>query len=675
MDTCATTPRQKGYNQGEGMAFFRKLSRKPVYLRLKRENQGMASVIIRFGLWAFLLVGSVASAWGVGSSLGGEWATVESRLQQALDRDDFAGAGQAWEALRKLSDGSLHAALRLDYWAGCIDHEKGDAERAIHALHAAARRADQLGEPSIQGNSLWRLVSLQKADMDSSEVVGQFEQAIRLLEGAKDTVGLCAAWYELGAYWMESSKDAQGKMALETAGELAKAAHLLRAQATIQNYWGVYHISRGEFAEATQPSLQSLQVYEQLGLMSDVARTQNMVGTCLNRMGEVARSKQYLEAALKTAQKHGPKYVEASALTNLGVISQEGGAFDAALDYLLDAYELYRVLNHTAGQAACLNNIAFNYEQKGDFSQAIIYQKKALDMDRRNQDPYGEAISLCNLGEYHRQMGKFAQALDYYQQCEGKVLALGTTGIESYLYQGISDTYKATGDFEQALGYKEKVDSIQRLTENKGQDSAVGMVMEYEGMQQAQQLAHLEGKYQWMTWLAIIATILVLAAGTGWLIMILWKRRLNRELQQLDREMAAKDKELGNLQEKVAHLGEELERQKELLDVVKRENGEDAELSQDAFIAKLRARRHWPTFLAEFEMHHPAWLQELRSRYPELNSTDIRLLALAKLGLSTSEAADFLNITVAGIKKARQRIRKKLELENEDSLDRFLNSI
>ena len=55
-----------------------------------------------------------------------------------------------------------------------------------------------------------------------------------------------------------------------------------------------------------------------------------------------------------------------------------------------------------------------------------------------------------------------------------------------------------------------------------------------------------------------------------------------------------------------------------------------------------------------------------------MTKNDLRLAALLKMNLSSKEIASVLNITMEGVKKARQRFRKKLELSSEDSLENFV---
>ena len=53
--------------------------------------------------------------------------------------------------------------------------------------------------------------------------------------------------------------------------------------------------------------------------------------------------------------------------------------------------------------------------------------------------------------------------------------------------------------------------------------------------------------------------------------------------------------------------------------------------------------------------------------YPEVSNNDLRLMSLLKMNLSSKEIANILNISVEGVKKVRYRLRKKLNLNTEES--------
>lgn len=68
------------------------------------------------------------------------------------------------------------------------------------------------------------------------------------------------------------------------------------------------------------------------------------------------------------------------------------------------------------------------------------------------------------------------------------------------------------------------------------------------------------------------------------------------------------------------------------------------------------------------------FIQRLKAKYPDLSADDIKLCTYLRLQMSTKEIASIKMITIAGVNKSRNRIRKKLGLLPEENLSDFLNN-
>jgi hypothetical protein len=80
----------------------------------------------------------------------------------------------------------------------------------------------------------------------------------------------------------------------------------------------------------------------------------------------------------------------------------------------------------------------------------------------------------------------------------------------------------------------------------------------------------------------------------------------------------------------------------------------------------------WEIFKKRFEGAFPGYLIKLRLKYPTLSNAEERFFLLIKLGFNTQEIADLLGITANGVKKGRQRLRRRIELQPEEDLDKHI---
>ena len=83
----------------------------------------------------------------------------------------------------------------------------------------------------------------------------------------------------------------------------------------------------------------------------------------------------------------------------------------------------------------------------------------------------------------------------------------------------------------------------------------------------------------------------------------------------------------------------------------------------------------WRHFRSLFEQVYPGFLLRLRDKYPDLSPAELRLLILTKLNLSSREMANMLGVSIEAIRKARYRMRKKLDLKEESNLEALIQQI
>jgi DNA-binding CsgD family transcriptional regulator len=85
-----------------------------------------------------------------------------------------------------------------------------------------------------------------------------------------------------------------------------------------------------------------------------------------------------------------------------------------------------------------------------------------------------------------------------------------------------------------------------------------------------------------------------------------------------------------------------------------------------------KSNEDWDRFALYFDQVHNNFLTILKTKYPQLSATDLKLCAYLRLNLSSKEIAHILNISLKGVEVSRYRVRKKLNLPTETNLYDFL---
>lgn len=81
------------------------------------------------------------------------------------------------------------------------------------------------------------------------------------------------------------------------------------------------------------------------------------------------------------------------------------------------------------------------------------------------------------------------------------------------------------------------------------------------------------------------------------------------------------------------------------------------------------------TFEIQMDELHQEFFKKLKEQHPGLSNNDLRLCAYLKIGLSTKEIAEILNILPSSAFITRSRLRKKLNLAVDEDFHTFFNTL
>lgn len=155
------------------------------------------------------------------------------------------------------------------------------------------------------------------------------------------------------------------------------------------------------------------------------------------------------------------------------------------------------------------------------------------------------------------------------------------------------------------------------------------------------------------------------------------EREHNEEL--LHAEMEKKKAELAAIAMQISIKNDALIKVIESLHAIAPKLDQDAQKHIEEIILSIQNNinldSEWDKFLDYFNHVHENFIQKLKSRYPDLTTTDLKLCAYLRMQLSTKEMASMMNISVRGVEKARYRLRKKINLDTDSDLSEFIISI
>ena len=84
------------------------------------------------------------------------------------------------------------------------------------------------------------------------------------------------------------------------------------------------------------------------------------------------------------------------------------------------------------------------------------------------------------------------------------------------------------------------------------------------------------------------------------------------------------------------------------------------------------SKNEWQSFEKNLIKSHEEFVNRLTQKYPALTSKDIKLSIYLRMNLSSKEIAPLMNISFRGVELHRYRLRKKLGINQEESLYKFM---
>jgi CHAT domain-containing protein/Flp pilus assembly protein TadD len=176
---------------------------------------------------------------------------------------------------------------------------------------------------------------------------------------------------------------------------------------------GVAHASLHEFSQAETDLSKAAQMCEASSELTcgDVIRARGILAV---QHGQVESAKHYFEDSLQFARAHNDRFLEETALLNLGLTALRQGHYDEAIDWTAAAYQAATNLGASGEAQAAMGNLGWAYYNLGDSERSL---ELSLEAEKRALQ-VGEAIDqlywTTNVGYVYAAMGDLALAKKSY---------------------------------------------------------------------------------------------------------------------------------------------------------------------------------------------------------------------------------------------------------------------
>lgn len=216
----------------------------------------------------------------------------------------------------------------------------------------------------------------------------------------------------------------------------------------------------GNMPRALQRGLEGLKTAEAIQHSIGIIRALNLVANAYRLSGNNKLAIDHATRALKLSRVQNDKEWTATSLNVLGLIYR---GTPKALEYLLQAADLYEHLRHKEGLGAVYNSIGEIHRGMANFSRALEYYDRSLRLKRQDGNRWGAALTLKNMMATFVLLKDTTRALDYHRQCIELCRQTGDSSLMASAYYDLGDLYRNLKRYHQAVDYHLKALEIREI--------------------------------------------------------------------------------------------------------------------------------------------------------------------------------------------------------------------
>ena len=404
----------------------------------------------------------------------------------------------------------------------------------------------------------------------------------------------------------------------------------------------------------------------------------NNIGGCYYQMGDFKKTREFLELAVKDYQSYSKNNNERTIesyniYNNLALLEIEEKNYARALEMLKEFKRENEILNDTLNLTLAYENLAEVYLKLNEEKTAKEHLWKGIALAGEIDAAYDLSQLYTNLGSVYLKSSDMDSAFIYLKKSYDLSDQHSFADIKLTSSQELVTYYKNKNDTETALYYLETAKSLSEEIINEENSRRVsGLELEFN--EKMKQIDIIESQKKREIFFIGGIVILLLFSTIAFLMFKLQKSKSQKkaaEIQLLAQKLEEKNKELTSNALQMMQTNELIETtHKELKDLKNPNNRMLTRVISDLRKgSQVFSKNEFDKLYMEVDSD---FYKRLVQKYPTLSKNDLRMCAFLRLNLSSKEISDITQKSPQTIAVARHRLRKKIGMEEGESLTNFL---
>lgn len=576
--------------------------------------------------------------------------------------------------------------------------------------NSAIKGADQdsYTEDTILVNKILRQVGSNEFE-NTDSVLQYLKTAQTVAQRNNYDEGFAKALFQNGNIFYRKNKYKEAldfyKQAMDVSGKLQNI--LLKAQC-LERSASVY-LTIGDDHQALKLYYEALPLFEQTGNKEGIAKVYNIIGVYKSSQGEYDTAVSYFGKAMDLNEETGNQTGLIHNKGNLAFMYHRMGNTEKAKEVYISLVPKLIKTHDSINLSLIYYHLSMFSEALSQSDSTVYYLNKALAVSEKLSDTSLLVTLYGKIGQIYLDHRQYDSASSLLTRSAAMSKAIDDFVTRKQVLKLLVSIDTIKGNFKRATErYMDIIIAGDSVYTQKLRNNLEASELAYENQKKSNlieiqrlELASASRQKQFLLMIFVFSVLITLLLI---ILFILHRKSYRRKKEILTDKLKIIELQLENLKqtevidklrieciereimikdnEQISH-ALAMEQKNQLISMINKKFTEAMQDKGSISLAELNGlvstiKTHLKDsgdidlFNQKLNQLHGNFFNDLKQAHPDLTKTELKFCAYLRLNLTGKQIASIQNVTIESIRKTRHRLRKKLNLELEDSLDDYI---